>query len=281
VDRLSDTRPLHVLWRKLRWKSHWVLLPQTPMTARWWGGMRLVLPHSGAAATAFYRTFPSEVIARWIFDALQPGMTVIDVGAHVGVYSLFAARLVGPNGVVHAVEPQGALLDFVESSADMNQLENLRTHAIALTAADGEVGFEIDQQSMGGKVVQLGRASGSLSVPSSTLSSFCAREGINHVNLLKLDAAGNECAVLDGATATLESDVEQLICKLYHPDVIRDRFGSAGGPFEVVRLLRKHHFEVCLPGGRPATDDSLRACFEGNPYSVPALARRARNGTST
>src|SRR5262245_25713330 len=39
-------------------------------------------------------------------NLLQPGETFIDVGAHVGFHSLVARHLVGPNGLVIALEPQ-------------------------------------------------------------------------------------------------------------------------------------------------------------------------------
>ena len=230
MDSLSNNHPTHVLWRKLRWKSHWAIRPHSPVNTRWWGGMRIVLPHSGSAATVFYRTFPSEAIARWMIGALRPGMTVIDVGAHVGVYSLLAAQLVGEDGVVHAVEPQHALLDLVAESASLNNLANIVPHSIALSATDGMVGFDIDERSMGGRVVAQSDASHSLSVTSRTLDSFCVQERIGHVNLVKLDAAGNEYSVLEGASDMLDSGIDCLICKLYNPEVIRDRFGAVGGP---------------------------------------------------
>src|SRR5690348_14633186 len=111
------------LWRRLRWRAHWVVRPSRPFTiSRWWNGMTLTLPHSGAAATAFYRTFPSESIAAWMRELLRPGMAVVDVGAHAGVYSMLAAHLVGPSGVVQAVEPQAECVKIIEQNAALNRL---------------------------------------------------------------------------------------------------------------------------------------------------------------
>src|SRR5690242_20101989 len=85
-----------VVWRKLRWRAHWAT-SRDPIEARWWADMKIVLPKTGAAATVYYRTFPSATIADWIRGVVKPGMVVVDVGAHAGVYTLLAARLVGPN----------------------------------------------------------------------------------------------------------------------------------------------------------------------------------------
>jgi predicted methyltransferase len=45
-------------------------------------------------------------ITRLFQETLQPGMVVIDIGAHVGYYTLLAAKLVGPTGKIYAFEPE-------------------------------------------------------------------------------------------------------------------------------------------------------------------------------
>src|SRR4051794_3485031 len=150
--------------------------------------MSLVLPRSGSAATAFYRTFPSEAIARWMSQVLRPDMTVVDVGAHVGVYSLVAARLVGPGGVVHAIEPQNECVSLIERNAEMNQLAQLRTHAVALAEDDGPVDLLVDQRSLGAFTASDKEVDGA-PVAGVTLDSFTREQMIDRIDLLKLDAA--------------------------------------------------------------------------------------------
>src|ERR1700730_17288460 len=55
---------------------------------------------------------------------LKPGMTAIDVGANLGVYSLLSAHLVGPDGRVFAYEPGSAARALLEYSRDLNALQN-------------------------------------------------------------------------------------------------------------------------------------------------------------
>lgn len=272
----SDSGPIQLLSRRLRWRAHWALRPGRPLVLeRWWDGMTIVLPKSGSAATIYYRTFPSPAIADWMSGLLAPGMTVVDVGAHAGVYSMLAARLVGPEGTVHAVEPQPGCAALIGRSAELNSLTNLRTHALALGDEDGEIELVVDPRTLGGFTgsVQDGEA---MAVPSRTLATFAASERLPRIDLLKLDAAGNEPAVLRGAGALLDGAVGTVICKLYHPDVVAERFGAAAaGPDEVVEILRRHGFDVELPGGRPAGAAELRRLFADGEYTIPALARRA------
>ena len=244
---------------------------------RWWDGMTLVLPRSGSAATAFYRTFPSEAIARWMSQLLRPGMTVVDAGAHVGVYSMLAARLVGPEGVVHAIEPQLDCVAHVDENGRVNSLGNLRTHALALSDSDGDVGLTVDPNTMGG-FAGSSREGETTTVLARTLETFAAGELLRRVDLLKLDAAGHELTALRGAGSLLGEAVENVICKLYNPDVIAERFGDAGGPAETVALLRRHGYRVELPDGSAADDAALARVFAGGDYTVPALARLHADG---
>ena len=67
---------------------------------------------------------------------LRPGMTVIDIGANHGVYSLPMARLVGPTGQVFAYEPGSETRVLLERSRDLNAATNLDISSLALS--DGE-----------------------------------------------------------------------------------------------------------------------------------------------
>jgi FkbM family methyltransferase len=273
----SDERPLHVLWRKARWRAHWAVRPDEPVVLRpWWGGMTLILPRSGSAATAFYRTFPSQAIAGWMADMLRPGMVVVDVGAHVGVYSLLAARLVGRDGVVHAVEPQAGCAEFLDRNGAVNGLANLRIHRLALAAADGEAGLASDARSMGGRLTVTGAQDASTTVQTLTLLTFAAREGLGEVHLLKLDAAGDELAVLRGAGGLLDGAIGSIICKLYHPDVVAERFGPERSPSTTTAFLRDAGYELTVAGSDDAGDATLAAAFAAGAYTVPLLARRPR-----
>jgi FkbM family methyltransferase len=201
-------------------------------------------------------------------------MTVVDVGAHVGVYSLMSARLVGPRGVVHAIEPQQECVSLVERNAALNRLPQLKAYTLALAEEDGSVGLLVDRRSLGGRTVSAEEAEASM-VAAATLDSFTRDEQVGPIDLLKLDAAGNELAVLRGARSLLEGGaIANVICKLYHPDVIAERFGANGGPVATTDLLRRCGYQVELPDGRPADDEAVDPLFAAGRYSVPALARR-------
>lgn len=65
--------------------------------------------------------------AKVLLDAgVQPGMTVLDFGCGPGGFSLAAARIVGPEGVVYALDIQPLALESVRRAAARKGLGNVR-----------------------------------------------------------------------------------------------------------------------------------------------------------
>ena len=67
--------------------------------------------------------------------ALRPGDVCVDIGAHVGYYTLLAARNVGPLGHVYAFEPSPYNYRRLRANVDLNRLANV-------TAVESAVGAE-------------------------------------------------------------------------------------------------------------------------------------------
>lgn len=61
-------------------------------------------------------------------DLIRPGMTVCDVGANIGAHTLHFARLVGPNGTVHAFEPQRLVFQMLCANMAINNIDNVFCH---------------------------------------------------------------------------------------------------------------------------------------------------------
>ena len=141
---LSDVRrhPLRALGRRLLWRLHHAMHPGKPLVLEgWYRGMRIALPRSGSAAQVFYRGHSNVQIVRVMEERLKPGDIVLDVGAHIGEYSLVAAWWVGPHGQVHAVEPQPRAAEIIRLNAQLNGLPNIKVHQCALAEKLGTASF--------------------------------------------------------------------------------------------------------------------------------------------
>ncbi len=74
---------------------------------------------------------------RRFVDFVRPGMTVYDLGANVGFYSLLASRLVGPTGRVIAVEPLPRNIAYLQRHVVANAATNVTIVQGAVSDAPG------------------------------------------------------------------------------------------------------------------------------------------------
>lgn len=93
-------------------KSAVVPMIGRPCRGLWW--LAGSAPH-GAWLGTLERRKLSHFVSR-----LRPGMTVWDIGANVGLYTLAAARVVRPGGRVAAFEPLPRNLGFLRRHLDLN-----------------------------------------------------------------------------------------------------------------------------------------------------------------
>jgi FkbM family methyltransferase len=207
-------------------------------------------------------------------EMLSEGMVAVDVGAHVGVYSLLAARLVGSSGVVHAIEPQRDCVTFLRKNVAANNIDNVEVHQFALGHEDATVGLAINHEVMGAAVASP-ETPGTETVAQVTLETLASMNDIRVINLLKIDAAGNELAVLAGGETLLrEGRISTVICKLYHPDVVAERFPGQGGPGETLTLFGDLKYEVFGPSGAAVRRADLSELLPSRTYSIPVVATR-------
>jgi hypothetical protein len=63
---------------------------------------------------------------------VTPGSTAIDAGAHIGTHTLYMSKLVGPQGSVHAFEPQPKIFRELFMNCLLNQTNNVSLYPVAL-----------------------------------------------------------------------------------------------------------------------------------------------------
>jgi FkbM family methyltransferase len=131
---------------------------------------------------------------------LRPGDTFLDIGAQYGLYTLQAAGMVGPSGVVHAFEPQPRSADLLESSLLLNGMDNVHLHRHALGNEDTRAIMTIPGHNAGaGSLVHQHETGIELEVEVRNASSALLATGMDRVRLVKIDVEGFESEVIAGA----------------------------------------------------------------------------------
>ncbi|HEY7663818.1 MAG TPA: FkbM family methyltransferase [Xanthobacteraceae bacterium] len=136
---------------------------------------------------------------------VRPGMVALDVGANIGVFTVYLAGSVGPSGKVYAFEPQRTLYHVLCGNLALNGLANVTAVHGALGAQPGSILVPALDYAKGGNFGGLAltqKREGAFrgeNVGVSTLDALA----LGQCNFIKIDVEGMEREVLSGAAETL------------------------------------------------------------------------------
>lgn len=155
---------------------------------------------------------------------IRPDMTVIDVGANVGVYTFSAAQRVGETGKVIAIEPFKACVNCLQETSRINQLPWVKIYEAAASDHCGSAKLSLHNASELNEVISDNSPNydlaNTVTIQCLTLDSLIETENLTRVDWLKIDAEGHEIKVLQGA--------ERLLTE-FKPNIIYENIAGAHG----------------------------------------------------
>jgi FkbM family methyltransferase len=259
--------------------------------ARVKGGEVLAGLNDLVGRTAFYTGDLDRKIS-WVCARIaRPGDTVLDIGANIGIVTLWLSKLVGRTGRVYAFEPNPELYEVLEQTIQRNQALNIRAYPIALGAKTEQMKLRIRGGNTGsGSLVMNNDLAGCkvFSVPVRTLDAVVAEERIEAIRLIKIDVEGFEAEVFRGALQVLRRIRPQAVLfefinkgrgRLSDQAVFQRLQESGYGFFAIPKCRFRMYLERCNPEGvnDPAITDFLAVqrndCFEEIARAVKARAR--------
>jgi FkbM family methyltransferase len=190
-------------------------------------GTLLVVPASLDAATTYVlleqeRWFEKE--AAFPFRWLRAGMTAIDIGANLGIYSLPMARLLAPDGQVFSYEPSSETRRLLERNREINQAINLHVTAAAVSDRPGEACLVFGASS---EMNRLGIGGPGESVTVTCLDFEDATRGWGPVDFVKIDAEGEEERIVVGGKSFFERHSPLVMFEIRPGEAIPDGLRSA------------------------------------------------------
>jgi FkbM family methyltransferase len=174
-------------------------------------------------------------------ESIAPGDVVVDVGAHIGYYTLLAARAVGPQGSVIAFEPERENFRHLSRNLAENGYTNVTCVNGAVSDRSGRQALFISSDNTGDHRIYTGdekRAKYSVDVVS--LDDFFADRS-KSVNVIKMDVQGAEPKVLEGMKALLRANDDVVLFTELGPRALQDANTSAR---ELVDSLEEAGFEL-------------------------------------
>ncbi len=261
-------------WLEQKWVDHWPVYSQkwaiqdlAPYAIR----MGLLSPirkevEPGVSFLLDPRDLVSASILRggaWqpeIWESLSPnlseGSVFLDVGAHIGYFSMKAAVKVGASGRVVSFEPNPETLKLLRDNVAVNHAQNVIVEPIACTDREqtltlyGGPPSNTGMSSLDSRNVPLEGAPKLYTVRGRPIDDVVRELKLARVDAIKIDVEGAEVMVLRGALETL---------KRFHPkivvEVVREQLANLHAtPEELAALLRSAGYTQSKPLNSPVTD---------------------------
>ena len=159
-----------------------------------------------------------EIIERFL---PKQGDIVVDIGAHIGLYTIMSSKRVGSNGKVVAIEPDPSNFEMLNRNIKLNQLTNVLPLNYAVYSKETKVKLYLPEEKSGHTIYNtmmvLDRAKANekfVEVNANTLDNLLQENGIEQqLNWIKIDVEGAEFEVLKGSADILSNskDIALLI----------------------------------------------------------------------
>lgn len=156
---------------------------------------------------------------RLFLELCKTSTTVLDVGAHVGLYALLASTDRDDVTTI-AFEPVERNLQYLRGNAARNSTPGLTIEPAAVGDHDGTIVLYIPQTTRlpaTATILESARAEiVPTEVPIVTIDAYVRAHGLETVDLIKIDVEGAESAVLQGAAEIIREHQPAIICEILH-----------------------------------------------------------------
>lgn len=241
---------------------------------------------SGALALGVFE--PSEIA--FFQRYCQGAMTLVDIGANIGLYTALALRQLDATGRVVAIEPHPDTFALLRQNITANQVpiqgvaEASRLGApavVALNLAASDVNatceLRLNPENHADNRLYRGTYQGrpenwqTLPVPARRLDEVLAELDVRDVHFVKIDVQGYEERAVDGLRNTLARSSQVIVLSEFWPQGLREAGGGASSYLQLLTDLQLALYELKeRPRGRvvPLTDwDKLIARLPGRKYT--------------
>jgi FkbM family methyltransferase len=202
-----------------------------------------------------------EQLNRALFrDSVGRGMVVLDIGAHLGLYSLIAASRVGKTGTVYAFEPDPRTFPHLVGNIKGNQFEEqVTTVQKAVAEFSGEEALFLDDSNLSvTALVPSNPSDVATRTACVTVDEFLPAD--ERVDVVKMDIEGAELRALRGMSRTIARASESLTLFIeVHPGALQAAGSSGEGVVSALEGmgLRAQVIDEGQGVVRPLGDDDL------------------------
>jgi FkbM family methyltransferase len=184
---------------------------------------------------------------------IKPNQTILDIGAHIGLYSVFFSKKLKNTGKVICFEPTPGTFSILKQTVELNHLENCKLVNAAIADKSGIMKFNLTtadgEGSNANSLVRTERSVNSTEVKVFSIDEYRRSEELR-IDVLKIDVEGYELNALKGAKETFLTDKPIGILAL-HPESIKQLGQSLE---QIWDLLEEYKCQVEFKGKAMSKD---------------------------
>ncbi len=207
----------------LKWAPRLIRPPSTEVEVALPQGMKMVVPPGEPEARSLAAGLYEADLTHLFLRILREGMTVLDLGANVGYYTLLACKRVGASGNVYAFEPDPETCKYLLRNIRANGCLNATLAMRAVSNTTGIAYLVRDPTTYAKNWLSTSQPRSEHAVVQTvTLDDFFAQEGWPPVDLVKMDIEGGEKAALEGMRELSRRNPQmQLIIEYSQENLLR------------------------------------------------------------
>jgi FkbM family methyltransferase len=204
--------------------------------------MNIVVPDNVSTALYLNGCFEADD-TKALIESLNEGDTFIDIGAHIGYYSMLASSLIGDRGKVICFEPTpstyGLLLKNLQNKKNV-KAENLAVYSVQTNMEFNDYGLKymVFNSFKKARLNDIDLVPKLINVQTTTLDNYCKLNNIVP-SFIKIDAESVELHVLQGAVETIKKSKPKFMIEVGDFEHI-----DAGGSFKIISFLMDLSYDV-------------------------------------
>ena len=185
-------------------------------------------------------------------ERLSPGMTFVDLGAHIGFFTLMAAKLVGDKGRVYAFEPAPENFELLTKNISLNGYRNVVPIQMAVANEEGSTTLYLNPYSVAHSLHRdtFGKSRKELCIEVTTLDSYFERLGWPYVSVVKMDIEGAEPNALEGMRGLIKRNRNLVLILEYVPEILERADRDPGKLLSLIRTLGFEMFLITPESGK-------------------------------
>lgn len=186
-----------------------------------------------------YKDFEPE-IKNIFLKYVSEGFTVLDIGANIGIHTLFLAKIVGDSGKVIAFEPIKRIYEQLKKSIAINDFQNIVLNNYALGDRQTNAKINILKENMGGSSIYNNKDT-KFDSEENIMIKVLDNLNLPRIDFIKMDVEGYEWNVIKGAKNLLERDRPNIVFE-YNPISYDEE--EKGSSLEFLRYLKSLGYKL-------------------------------------